>query len=158
MQFLVALHPILKKIKTMKTLKPVLFSLLAVSTIILLAFTFNKERKASVIKPLRPIPKGCVFMTVMGEEKSDSFFIYKTPEKVRQTVNQGLQWIIKAQNNNGGWGAGSHNRQDIIDPHAVNADPATTSMVAMAILRSGSSFTSGEYSSELRMALIYLLP
>ena len=141
----------------MKTLKPVLFGLLAVSTIILLAFTFKPEKKANVAKRLRPIPKGCVFMTVMGEEKSDSFFIYKTPERVEQSMNKGLQWIIQVQNEKGGWGAGSHSRQDILDPLAVNADPATTSMVAMAILRSGTTFTSGAYTAQLKMALNYLM-
>jgi hypothetical protein len=157
MQIVKAMHPTLKKITTMKTLKPVLLGLLAVSTIIMVAFTFNKEKKAIVKKPLRPIPKGCVFMTVMGEEKSDSFYVYKTPEKVEQSVNKGLEWIVKAQNSNGGWGAGSHYQQEVMDPHAVKTDPATTSMVAMALLRAGSTFTSGEYSSQLRKALIHLL-
>jgi len=154
----------------MKTLKSVLFGLLAISTIVLLAFTFKTEKERSAVrkskpklvaahhaKKLRPIPKGCVFMTVMGEEKSDSFHIYKTPEVVGQSLNKGLKWIIQAQNEQGGWGAGSHNRQDIMDPLAVNADPATTSMVGMAILRNGNTFHSGEYSAQLNKALIFLL-
>jgi hypothetical protein len=141
----------------MKTFKPVLFSLLAVSTIMLVAFTFNEESQVSKRKALRPIPKGCVFMTVMGEEKSDSFYIFKSAEAVSKSLSYGLAWLSKAQLTNGGWGAGSHYRQDVMDPHAVNADPATTSMVAMAMLRSGSTFTSGEYSNQLRKALQYLL-
>jgi hypothetical protein len=142
----------------MKTYKHVLLGLLAASTIITLAFTFyQKENRVSYRKALRPIPKGCVFMTVMGEEKSDSFYIYKSTEAVMKSLDRGLGWLVKAQQENGGWGAGSHNRQDILDPHAVKADPATTSMVAMALLRSGSTFTSGEYSQELRKALGYLL-
>ena len=44
-----------------------------------------------------------------------------------------------------------------MDPHAVKADPATTAMVAMALLRSGSTFTAGEYNNHLRRALQYLL-
>jgi hypothetical protein len=44
-----------------------------------------------------------------------------------------------------------------MDPHAVHSDAATTSMVAMAILRSGSSLSGGPYSSQLRKALNYLL-
>jgi hypothetical protein len=142
----------------MKTYKHVLLGLLATSTIITLAFTFyQKENLVSYRKALRPIPKGCVFMTVMGEEKSDSFYIYKTTEAVMKSLDRGLGWLVKAQQESGGWGAGSHNRQDILDPHAVKADPATTSMVAMALLRSGSTFTSGEYHKELRKALSYLL-
>jgi hypothetical protein len=93
----------------------------------------------------------------MGEESSDSSFVYKTPQKVRQSIEQGLDWIAQAQNNNGGWGAGSHSRQDVMDPHAVQSDPATTSMVSMALLRSGSTFTTGQYASHLRKSLEYIL-
>lgn len=142
----------------MKTFKLVFLGLLAISTMATLAFTFyNKESRVSHRKALRPIPKGCVFMTVMGEEKSDSFHIYKSTEAVLKSLDHGLDWLIKAQQQNGGWGAGSHSRQDVMDPHAVTADPATTSMVAMAILRSGSTFTSGAHSKQLRSALGYLL-
>ncbi|MFZ5999745.1 MAG: hypothetical protein ACOYW3_04500, partial [Bacteroidota bacterium] len=81
---------------------------------------------SSTKKVLRPYPKGCVFRTVMGEESADSMFIYKSDERVLTSIDRGLGWILKAQNSNGGWGAGSHARQDIMDPHAVAADPATT--------------------------------
>lgn len=108
-------------------------------------------------KNLRPYPKGCVFRTLMGEESSDSMFIFKTNERVQTAMDRGLQWIVAAQNKNGGWGSGSHSRQDITDPHAVHTDPATTSMVAMALLRSGTTLKSGPYRSALSSALNYLL-
>ncbi|MCK6617586.1 MAG: hypothetical protein L6Q51_08065 [Cyclobacteriaceae bacterium] len=123
---------------------------------ILAAFTGKVETQPNR-KTLREIPKGCVFRTVMGEESSDSSFMYLTPDRVALSVTRGLSWIARAQNQNGGWGAGSHYRQDIMDPHAVQTDPATTSMVAMALLRSGSTLTSGEYSKQLGKALHYLL-
>ncbi|MBK7853328.1 MAG: hypothetical protein IPJ66_19935 [Bacteroidetes bacterium] len=110
-----------------------------------------------------PVPKGkgddkgCVFKTVFGEEPSDSNFIYKTPLKVKHSIEDALSWIAQAQSESGGWGAGTHANQGIMDPHAVHSDPATTSMVAMAILRSGSSLSGGPYSSQLRKALNYLL-
>lgn len=106
---------------------------------------------------LRPYPKGCVFRTVMGEEPSDNMAIFNTPERVTSSLDRGLVWMAKAQNQNGGWGAGSHSRQDIIDPHAVNTDPATTSMVAMALLRTGSNTKSGPYKDQLNKAIEYLL-
>jgi hypothetical protein len=121
---------------------------------ILLAFT---SRESHVKKPLRPYPKGCVFRTVMGEESSDSMFVFKTPARVSASVDRALIWIVKAQRSNGAWGAGSHSRQDILDPHAVETDPATTAMVAMALLRSGSSPTAGPYKTELNNAIRYLL-
>lgn len=128
----------------------------AAMVFLLAAFTSTVKTQPDR-RTLREIPKGCVFRTVMGEESSDSSFIYLTPDRVAVSISRGLSWIARAQNQNGGWGAGSHYRQDVMDPHAVQTDPATTSMVAMAILRSGSTLTSGEYSKQLSKALLYLL-
>ena len=131
--------------------------MVAVSAILLFGFSFRKfgdtKKKTKAFVP----PKGCVFRTVMGEESSTLNSVYKTPETVQLSVDRGLSWMIQAQNENGGWGAGSHSRQDIIDPHAVAADPATTAMVSMALLRSGSTLRDGKYSRQLQKALEYLL-
>jgi len=142
----------------MKTWKVSLIGLfLIISAVILMAFSFRRMNTPAKKKiPFVP-PKGCVFRTVMGEESSDSSFIYKTPEKVIRALDRGLDFISHSQNKNGGWGAGSHNRQDVMDPHAVVADPATTSMVAMAMLRSGTTLKTGQYSSHLSKALNFLL-
>jgi hypothetical protein len=102
--------------------------------IIALMAAFTKKES----KPLRPYPKGCVFRTVMGEESSENMSVLKTEENVVTALDQGLSWMLTAQNEDGGWGAGTHARQDLLDPHAVSSDPATTSMVAMALLRAGS--------------------
>jgi hypothetical protein len=123
----------------------------------LASFSVNTEPKKKYFTTYRSIPKGCVFRTLMGEEASDSSFIYKTPERVSTAIDKGLGWIVRAQNSDGGWGAGSHSRQDVMDPHAVQADPATTAMVAMALLRSGSTLQQGAYSKQLNAALTYLL-
>ncbi len=141
----------------MKTWKALSIASLVAGSVLLVSFTLRKDPKVKFRTSYRSIPKGCVFRTVMGEESSDSSFVFKTPEKVRQSIEHGLDWIAQAQNNNGGWGAGSHSRQDVIDPHAVQSDPATTSMVSMALLRSGSTFTSGQYASQLRRSLEYIL-
>src|SRR5688572_5439456 len=138
----------------MKTLKFYALAALPVAAALFLAASSINEGKRNVH---RIIPKGCVFRTVMGEESSDSSFTYKTPYAVFTSVDRGLEWIAKAQNGNGGWGAGSHARQDITDPHSVQTDPATTAMVAMALLRSGNTLIKGEYSSHLKSALNYLL-
>jgi len=103
------------------------------------------------------INKGCVIQTVFGNEDADSNFIYKTPESMIASVGEGLDWIVKAQHQNGGWGAGSHYNQKELNPHKVNPDPATTSIVSMAILRSGSNLTEGKYSGQLQKGLNYLL-
>lgn len=129
----------------------------AVGSILLFGFSFRKiAGDTKKTKPFVP-PKGCVYRTLMGEESSELHSVYKTPEKVTVSIDRGLSWIIKAQNANGGWGAGSHSRQDIIDPHAVEPDPATTSMVSMALLRSGSTLREGMHATQLQKALDYLL-
>jgi hypothetical protein len=142
----------------MKTWKVSLIGLfLIISAVILMAFSFRRMNTPAKKKTPFVPPKGCVFRTVMGEESSDSSFIYKTPEKVIRSLDRGLDFISHSQNKNGGWGAGSHSRQDVMDPHAVVADPATTSMVAMAMLRSGTTLKAGQYSSHLSKALNFLL-
>lgn len=134
----------------------VVMILLTTGMIMLFAFSFRRATPFKKIKPFVP-PTGCVFRTVMGEESSDNHAAYKTPEKVQRSVDLGLGWIMEAQQANGGWGAGSHRRQDIQNPHAVETDPATTAMVSMAMLRSGTNLSHGPYSGNLRKALDHLL-
>jgi hypothetical protein len=118
------------------------------------AFTRRAEEPR---RALRPYPKGCVFRTVMGEESSENMAVYKSDEHLASSLERGLTWIAGAQNGDGGWGAGNHSRQDIRDPHAVKSDPATTAMVAMALLRTGTTTTSGQYQQELMRSIEYLL-
>jgi hypothetical protein len=139
----------------MKNKKPIrsfvfLFLFLVLAFSVTTYFKQNQARAAGKAK-------GCVFLTVMGQEKSDSDFVYNTPANVMGSINDGLAWIAQAQQNNGGWGAGTNMRQDIVDPHAVRTDPATTAMVGMALLRAGNTISSGTYSKELKKGLEYLL-
>jgi hypothetical protein len=96
-------------------------------------------------------------MTVMGEQSSENYSVFKNDENLNLSVNDGLLWLTEAQLPNGGYGAGSHAHQEIMDPHAVPADPATTAMVGMAFLRSGNTLEKGTYSKNLQKALNYLL-
>ena len=102
-------------------------------------------------------PKGCVFKTVYEGEGLDPGFVLTTPKPVMLSEERGLQWLMKAQGNDGGFGSGSHARQDIMDPHAVSSDPATTAMVGMALLRMGNLLESGEQSAQLKKATDYIL-
>src|SRR5687767_9207010 len=99
----------------MKTLKISLIAMTIISAALLQAFT-HKTGEAKK-KKIPFVPPGCVFRTVMGEESSAKFAIYKTPEKVQHAVDRGLTWMATAQNSNGGWGAGSHASQNVMDPH-----------------------------------------
>ena len=72
-------------------------------------------------------------------------------------VDTGLAWLADAQFENGGWGAGSHSRQDVRDPRAVQIDPATTAFSAMALMRSGSTLNEGPYHTHVKKALLYMV-
>ncbi len=139
----------------MKTKTKFLMSTLAIIMVSSSALLLNKgvEKEPLIVKN----EKDCVFMTTFGEQSSDGYAKYKIKENIQPVVNDGLAWLASAQLENGGYGAGSHNRQGEMNPHAVNADPATTSMAAMAILRSGSTLKTGEYKEELNKAVDFLL-
>lgn len=116
----------------------------------------EKSNYLETKRTLQP-EEGCVFMTVMGEQSSQDFDIFKNNENLQLSVRDGLSWLAEAQLPNGGYGAGSHARQDITDPHAVPADPATTSMVAMSLLRSGTTLKKGTHRENLKKAINFIL-
>jgi hypothetical protein len=101
--------------------------------------------------------KGCVFKTVYEGEGLDPGFTLPTPAEVLRSERRAYDWLITAQNNDGGFAAGSHARQDEMDPHAAPSDPATTAMVSMALLRAGSTVKEGPYAHVLARSTEFLL-
>lgn len=122
----------------------------------LYATSISEKTYAETQRVLQP-EDGCVFMTVMGEQSSKDFNVYKSYENNNNAVRDGLSWLKDAQLPSGGYGAGSHSAQHIKDPHAVKADPATTAMVIQAYLRSGTTLKKGAYAKHLEKAVNYLL-
>ena len=116
-----------------------------------------KNTKSLIEKPMALPPEGCVFNTVMGIEPVDPEFKYTSSKEVVKAVEEGMKWMETAQQDDGGWGAGSHNSQQNRDPHAVKTDPATTAMVAMSLLRNGNSLYVGKHSKQLLAGTKYLL-
>jgi hypothetical protein len=103
----------------------------------------------------------CVMKTMFALQEGPavlkSIDALELTNEVRTSINRGLQWTAAAQLPDGGWGAGFHSMQDIRDPHAVKADPATTSLVLLSLLRTGNSLDSGAYSQQVRTATDFLL-
>src|SRR6266545_4287754 len=111
---------------------------IAIAFMALAAFTRitenNKTVKRAISCNSQWTEKPCVFKTFMGMETFDTAAVKFDSRLTEAAIRNGLNWIMQAQQNNGGWGAGSHYHQEISDPHAVPADPAATALVGMALL------------------------
>lgn len=81
----------------------------------------------------------------------------QSPPPLPAFVERGLDWLAGAQQQDGGWGGGSHANQGVRDAHAVPTDPATTAVAAMALLRAGSHLDRGPFHQTLQRAVDYLL-
>lgn len=125
---------------------------------LLLSATFYFGVKAiDFIKPNPVKPGDCVFNTVFGEVELDATCTFETPTIIKSSIKEGLEWLEQAQLPDGGYGAGFHSNQGEMNPHKVPADPATTAMVAMALLRTGSTLDKGPYSNQLAKSTNFLL-
>ncbi len=141
-----------------------LLSISALGTATLLAIITGSPATTEKKKPIccnNPnVHHVCVMKTILGMDttrEATTISSFKTPEKVEASVKKGLDWIGKAQGNDGGWGAGTHSNQAEMDPHAVKSDPATTSLIAMALLRTDNTLENGELSKNLEKATEFLL-
>jgi hypothetical protein len=112
------------------------------------------EPPAKVTKPTPVKPPAGVKVTPQAEpEPKPTADVKPLPSY----LSTSLQWLIDAQFENGGWGAGLNSAQQIRDPKMVQADPATTAFAAMALIRSGSSLQKGPYKGNVKKALEFLL-
>mgnify|MGYP001409527031 FL=1 len=137
-------------------------SALAVAGLLATTTISNDHHEKKVVKCCNnpDLNHVCIMKTILGIDTSAEgklISTFKTPEKVEASIKKGLEWMDKAQAPDGGWGAGTHTRQDIMDPHAVTSDPATTSLVAMALLRTDNDLEKGTYSKNLKKSLEFLL-
>ena len=129
-----------------------------VSASALVLFSFNTAAtKACCMKPAGARPEGCVFKTVFEGEGLDPNFVMKTPAEVLTSEGRAYDWMAKAQNTDGGFAAGTHASQNVMDPHASPSDPATTAMVSMAMLRAGSTLSEGRFANVLARTTEFLL-
>ena len=145
----------------MKTkLKTTAAMLLIAAVTILVSGAFTDKHtvaKSKAICCAKQEEHGCIFRTLLGLEDFDKTHIVKNKELVDAALNRGLQWIVSAQNENGGWGSGSHYHQEVLNPHEVEADPASTALVGMALLRNDQDKNDAKYAAQLKKAVNYLL-
>ena len=98
----------------------------------------------------------CVYRSMFGEERNFDDFTVQTSEAVESSIVQGLAWLSKSQNEDGGWSCNDNfarNNQS----NNLQSDAATTSMVCLALLRTGSTPYTGNYASQLSRATDFLI-
>lgn len=150
--------------ESIRTKRNVLLSVSTLTVAGLLAFTTvnNRNNEKRLVQSCNnpAVSHVCIMKTIFGLDTSQDGSLlnkFETPEKVEAAIKKGLEWTDIAQAKDGGWGAGTHSRQDILDPHAVTSDPATTSLVAMSLLRTDNTLNKGEYSKNLKKATDFLI-
>jgi len=125
-------------------------------------YFFNQSSTKSANKtPAEKTHNACVMRTIFNEpQKAVDLKAYMDDfrkGKIDSSITTGKEWLLKAQAPNGGWGAGSHSRQDITDPGKVQQDPASTAMALMALLRLGEKTEGTTHSKAVVHAINFLL-
>jgi hypothetical protein len=147
-----------------KSTGPWLIGMLASGLTIICSLAAWKVRESKTIPTgfpdlccAKPKPAACPIRTILDLEPFDTAGLLSHAAPVAASIRHALDWLAAAQASNGGWGAGSYYQQEVLDPHAVETDPATTALVGMSLLRCGHRLDQGEYAPSLRRATDYLL-
>lgn len=141
----------------MKTPSAFSLALLGLCAIPAALLSFRGAPATCCLEHQKETAKGCVFKTVYEGEGLDSAFVLKAPAEVLASENRAYDWMVAAQNSDGGFAAGQHARQDMMDPHGAASDPATTAMVSMALLRAGSTPDEGRFATVLSRSTDFML-
>src|SRR5262245_2498301 len=83
----------------------------------------------------------CLFLGALPQARGDEI-----PEKYRETVRKGLEWLASKQTDKGSWGANG-------DQYPVSM----TALAGMALLMEGSTVREGKYSKHIRKAVDWLM-
>ncbi len=128
------------------------------------------------------VSKACVFKTLMGEESMPSDAANQLSKPIQSAIDSGLTWISAAQLADGGWSANdlghrmptTQGNLRTVDPkrsfpettqrnmantgdNAAAADPASTAMVCMALLRCQHTPSKGLYAAQLQKGMDFLM-
>jgi hypothetical protein len=105
--------------------------------------------------PAIPGAKGVTGATISG---SPVWTTAVEPKPLSDQVKKGLVWIVKHQHENGGWAQGEESQQMGHGMDALKDKPnvADTCIATLALLRSGSTPSEGEYAAQIAKGVAFV--
>jgi hypothetical protein len=111
-------------------------------------------------KPAEPAKVSAVKYVPQGTPQGGTLHESWKGVPIGDASEKGLKWLVSVQGKDGGWGQDGgnegDNRKDVGLESSGN-DLANTSLVCLAILRSGTTLKSGPYSEALRKGVEFVL-
>lgn len=84
----------------------------------------------------------------------------KPVRKPAEAIEVGLEWLVAAQGNDGGWGQDGGHNTDVREGENLESsgnDVANTAVATLALIRSGHTPTHGKYKEAVRKGLDFIL-
>ena len=110
--------------------------------------------------PSEPVKASAVKFVPQGTPQAGVLHESWKGTPIGDAASKGLKWLVSVQGKDGGWGQDGgnegDNRKDVGLESSGN-DLANTSLVCLAILRSGTTMTDGPYRDALRKGVDFVL-
>ena len=111
-------------------------------------------------KPAEPAKVSAVKFVPAGTPQAGTLHESWKGVPIGEASEKGLKWLVSVQGKDGGWGQDGGNEGDNrkeVGLESTGNDLANTSLVCLAILRSGTTMKSGPYADALRKGVEYVL-
>jgi hypothetical protein len=111
-------------------------------------------------KPAEPAKASAVKFVPPGTPQAGTLHESWKGVPIGEASEKGLKWLVSVQGKDGGWGQDGGNEGDNrkeVGLESTGNDLANTSLVCLAILRSGTTMKSGPYTEALRKGVEFVL-
>jgi hypothetical protein len=120
----------------------------------------SSEAPPAPTKPSEPAKVSAIKFVPQGTPQGGALHESWKGIPLGDATEKGLKWLVSVQGQDGGWGQDGGNEGDSrkgVNLESTGNDLANTSLVCLAILRSGSTLKSGPYSEALRKGVDYVI-
>ncbi len=95
---------------------------------------------------------------VAGNQDKDTWTTAVAPKPLSAQAKKGLEWLVAHQSNNGGWSQGEESQNMGTGMENIKGIPnvADTCIATLALIRSGSTPSKGQYSQNILKALDFI--